>query len=320
MKKVVYVMCTNVGRSILKAHKLYHKNIIISKVFNLNLEKGSYKSNYDNYADLKFKENLPLKYINNINEKSVISEIKKIKPDIIIQSGWSQKFSNEILKIPKYGCIGEHPSPIPIGRGAASVNWAIIEGQKNWGDTFFIMNDEYDRGDIINQKFFKIKKFDNVKTIYDKIAILSHLTIKEKLSLWCNGKFDYLKINEKKATYYKRRKPEDGKINFRISAINNQKLIQAVTKPYPGAFVNLKNKKIIIWSSKIVKSSKIRIKNKNMKYIKKNVLIFNNEFFLKFSCGNYIKPIEIESSEIPLCNNKFFVNNFLIKKTKNKIL
>ena len=77
MKKVVYVMCTNVGRSILKAHKLYHKNIIISKVFNLNLEKGSYKSNYDNYADLKFKENLPLKYINNINEKSVISEIKK---------------------------------------------------------------------------------------------------------------------------------------------------------------------------------------------------------------------------------------------------
>ena len=43
------------------------------------------------------------------------------------------------------------------------------------------MNDEYDRGDIINQKFFKIKKFDNVKTIYDKIAILSHLTIKENL-------------------------------------------------------------------------------------------------------------------------------------------
>ena len=82
----------------------------------------------------------------------------------------------------------------------------------------------------------------------------------------------------------------------------------------------MKNKKIIIWSSKIVKSSKIRINNKNIKYIKKNVLIFNNEFFLKFSCGNYIKPIEIESSEIPLCNNKFFVKNFLIKKTKNKIL
>ena len=93
MKKVVYVMCTNVGRSILKAHKLYHKNIIISKVFNLNLEKGSYKSNYDNYADLKFNKDLPVKYIENINDKSIISKIKKIKPDIIIQSGWSQKFA-----------------------------------------------------------------------------------------------------------------------------------------------------------------------------------------------------------------------------------
>ena len=122
MKKVVYVMCTNVGREIIKAHQLFHKDIVISKVFNLNLKKGSQKSNYDNYADLKFNKDLPVKYIENINDKSVISEIKKIKPDIIIQSGWSQKFSNKLLSIPKYGCIGEHPSPIPIGRGAASVN------------------------------------------------------------------------------------------------------------------------------------------------------------------------------------------------------
>ena len=309
MKKVVYVMCTNVGRAILKAHILYHKNISISKVYNLNLEKGSYKSNYDSYADLKFKENLPIKYINNINDKAVISEIKKIKPDLIIQSGWSQKFGNKILKIPKYGCIGEHPSPIPIGRGAASVNWAIIEGQKNWGDTFFIMNEEYDRGKVVNQKFFKIKKFESVKTIYDKIAVLSHLTIKEKLSLWCRGKFDNIKINELKATYYKRRKPEDGKLNYKNNAASNQKLIQAVTKPYPGAFINLKNRKIIIWSSKVIKSFKI--KKKDTRYINKNILIYKNELHIKFSCGNYLKPLEMESSEFPSSNNKTFISNFL---------
>ena len=52
-------MCTNVGREIIKAHQLFHKDIVISKVFNLNLKKGSQKSNYDNYADLKFNKNLP---------------------------------------------------------------------------------------------------------------------------------------------------------------------------------------------------------------------------------------------------------------------
>lgn len=308
MKKVVYVMCTNVGREIIKAHQLFHKDILISKIFNLNLKKGSQKSNYDNYADLKFNKDLPVKYIENINDKSVISEIKKIKPDIIIQSGWSQKFSNKLLSIPKYGCIGEHPSPIPIGRGAASVNWAIIEGQKSWGDTFFVMNDEYDRGKIINQKYFKISKLDTVKTVYDNIATLSYLTIKEKLSLWVRGKFNYIKPNEIKATYYKRRKPEDGRLNLKLKAKDNQRLIQAVTKPYPGAFIKLKNKKIIIWSSKIIK--KFKLKSNSINYLKKNILVYKNELYIKFSCGNYIKPLEIESSLFPSCNNKTFVNYF----------
>lgn len=308
MKKVVYVICTNVGRQILKAHQLFHKDIAISKIYNLNLKKGSHKSNYDPYADLKFNEDLPVKYIENINDKSVISEIKKIKPDIIIQSGWSQKFSNKLLSIPKYGCIGEHPSPIPIGRGAASVNWAIIEGQKNWGDTFFIMNDKYDRGQIVDQKYFRINKLDTVKTVYDYIAILSYQTIKEKLGKWVSGKFNYINPNEIKATYYKRRKPEDGQLNLKLKAEDNQRLVQAVTKPYPGAFIKLKNEKIIIWSSKIIKNFKL--KSKNINYRKKNILIYKNELYIKFSCGNYIKPLKVESSLFPLSNNKTFVNFF----------
>tara|TARA_B110000003_G_C16640950_1_gene530168 strand:- start:199 stop:1140 length:942 start_codon:yes stop_codon:yes gene_type:complete len=309
MKKVVYVMCTNVGRAILKAHLSFHKKIDISKIYNLNTQKGSIKSNYDSYSDLKYNDNLPVEYIDNINDQKVISEIKKIKPDLIIQSGWSQKFNNKLLNIPKYGCVGEHASPIPVGRGAATVNWAIIEGKKNWGDTFFLMNEEFDRGPMINQDAFRISSYDTVKSVYDKVAISSYFTIKNKLNLWVNGKYKFLKVDESKATYYKKRTPKDGEVNFRKNANFNQKLIQAVTKPFPGAFFNFKKNKIIVWNSKKVKSNKIQIKS--IKHISKNIFIFKNELYMKFSCGNFIKPISMESSKTPLADNKKFVISFI---------
>ena len=309
MKKIVYVMCTNVGRAILKAHLSSHKKIKISKIYNLNSQNGSIKSNYDSYLDLKYNNNLPVEYIDNINDKKVVSEIKKIKPDLIVQSGWSQKFGNKLLNIPKYGCVGQHASPIPIGRGAATVNWAIIEGKKKWGDTFFLMNEEFDAGPMINQETFKISSFDTVKTVYDKVAISSYLTIKNKLNLWVNGKYKFLKVDESKATYYKKRTPKDGEVSYKKTADSNQKLIQAVTKPFPGAFFNLNNNKIIVWHSKKIKSDKIQVKK--IKFINKNIFIFNNELYLKFSCGNFIKPITIDSLKTPPVKNNTFVKLFL---------
>ena len=102
---------------------------------NLNHNNGLKKSNYDSYIDLKEKYGVNVKYIKNINDKSVYNWLKKIDPSIIIQSGWSQKFSKKILDIPKFGCIVS-PAPLPIGRGAACVNWAIILGYKKMGGSF----------------------------------------------------------------------------------------------------------------------------------------------------------------------------------------
>ena len=99
--------------------------------------------------------------------------VKKIKPSLIIQSGWSQKFSNKILELPKYGCVGQHPAPLPIGRGAACVNWAIILGYKIWGDTFFLMDEKFDNGDIVGQEKFLINPNDDVKSVYDKVCFTS---------------------------------------------------------------------------------------------------------------------------------------------------
>lgn len=112
----------------------------------------------------------PLHFCDNVNDPVTVEWIAQKGPDLIIQSGWSQKFHKPLLNLPLYGCIGEHPAPLPRGRGAACVNWAILSGETEWGDTFFRMVDQYDRGEVYAQSFFQIQQYDTVKTIYDKVA------------------------------------------------------------------------------------------------------------------------------------------------------
>ena len=244
MNKVVIVACTNVGRQIiLEILKNNSINTRLVGVINLNSKSAINKSNYDNYNDLKKKFKIKIKYISNINHSESINWIKKIKPELIIQSGWSQKFNSKVLKLAKYGCVGEHPAPLPYGQGAACGNWGIIKGRKKWGDTFFLMNNKYDDGPILSQKFFKISNNDTVKTVYDKISYTSALMIRENIDKWSNGNFKKIKQNKNKAVYFKKRRPEQGEFKLEDDPKKILDKIRALTRPYPGLFLFIRKER-----------------------------------------------------------------------------
>jgi len=234
-------------------------SIEVVGVINLNPLVAIQKANYDSYADLVMKYNIPAYYCEDVNEKDCFEFVQSKNPDIIIQSGWSQKFSDDLLNIPKIACIGEHPAPLPRGRGAACVNWAIIKGEKEWGDTFFKMESTYDTGSVYAQKNFKIEEYDTVKTVYDKVKLSSKLIIRENIVNWCNGSFNIVEQDESKATYFKRRRPADGQFRFTDSAKEIYDLVRAVAEPYPGAFfearVNGVVEKVIVWEANHMKSN-----------------------------------------------------------------
>ncbi len=310
MNRVILVACTNVGRHIIN---VFFEKQIKSKlvgIINLDYSVAKNKSNYDSYKDLKENYNLNLKYVKNINEKSCIKWIKNLKPSIIIQSGWSQKFSNKLLSIPKYYCIGQHPAPLPIGRGAACVNWALINNYKEWGDTFFVMDEKYDNGDILSQKKFKINIHDDVKTVYDKICFSSKIMMRENIDLWSRGKFKKKKQNKKLIVYFKKRKPEDGKINFNDSASKILRIIRALKHPYPGAFVHYKNKKIIIIDAILSKNKKI-LKN-NEKKRSKNTFVLNNNMYIRCSKNkkSFIKILKAKVENNPDMLISDLIRNF----------
>ncbi len=256
-KNLVIVACTSVGRSII-LEILTNKKIStkISGVINLNKDRALKKANYDSYDDIANNFKLEILYVNSINDEICIKWLKKKKPNLIIQSGWSQKFSDKVLKIPKYGCIGQHPAPLPKGRGAACVNWAIINNEKKWGDSFFVMDNDYDNGPIVAQEFFKIEDYDNVKTVYDKVCATSRKIVSVNIDLWIQGKFRYKKQNINKATYFTKRSPDDGEFSLYDEVLNIHNKVRALTRPYPGAFFYLNGKKIFVWSSNVLNLKK----------------------------------------------------------------
>jgi methionyl-tRNA formyltransferase len=238
MGSVLFIACTNVGRYMVE-EMLNNQSIhsTIAGIVNLDQNRARSKANYDSYADLEIKYGIPIYYCDNVNSAESLEWIQNRRPDIIIQSGWSQKFSDELLNLPPYGCIGEHPSPLPKGRGAACVNWAILTGEKHWGDTFFQMVSDYDKGKIYAQGFFEIEEHDDVFTVYEKVAASSKAIIAENIDKWSEGEFTALEQNEDNATYYKKRSPADGEIlTFDHSAKQINDFIRAQTHPYPGAF------------------------------------------------------------------------------------
>lgn len=256
MGKVLFISCTPVGRfmieEIMKNANI--KDVEVVGIVNLNAQVALNKANFDSYYDLSQKYNIDIHYCNNVNDKVTMDFIKSKNPDIIIQSGWSQFFKSELINQPKYGCIGEHPAPLPKGRGAACVNWAIITGEKSWGDTFFRMMDKYDEGVILAQKAFTIELWDDIKTIYDKVCESSRQIIRENIMNWISGDLRGYLQNDLKATYYKRRKPEDGYFSFSEAADAIFNKIRGQARPYPGAFFEVNKDgfkmKVKVWEAR----------------------------------------------------------------------
>ena len=167
--KTLVVGCTPLARKVVD---LLEKITDFRGVINLNPEIGIAKSNYDYMSDFFSRRPDDVFWTKNINDIETVSWIKGRQPDIIVQCGWSQIFKKDILEIPKKYCIGVHPSPLPEGRGAAIINWKIIEsfGQEfQWGNSLFKMREKTDTGPIIDFEPFMIEPRDDVRTAYLKV-------------------------------------------------------------------------------------------------------------------------------------------------------
>lgn len=175
----------------------------------------------------------------NINSLDSIEKLKEIQPDFIVVAAFGQILKREVLDIPRYGCINVHASLLPKYRGAAPINWAIINGETETGITIMNMEEGLDTGDIISQKSIFISEDDDCQSIHDELAILGAELLIETIEDIVAGNAIYRVQDDNKSSYSPMIFKNTGKIDWNNGAKDIVNLIRGL-KSWPVAYTSYK--------------------------------------------------------------------------------
>ncbi|HEY8361963.1 MAG TPA: methionyl-tRNA formyltransferase [Tissierellaceae bacterium] len=187
-----------------------------------------------------------------INSPESVNKLSSLNPDFIVVVAYGQILKKNILEIPKFGCYNIHASLLPKYRGAAPINWAIINGERETGITIMEMDEGLDTGDIILSKAIPIEEDDDALTIHDKLSVLGGELIVEALKKIAEGNIDKIPQDNSKSSYASMLSKDMGRINWDMDAVSIINLIRGL-KPWPSAYT--------IYNGEIVKIHKASITN-----------------------------------------------------------
>ncbi|MGI9554209.1 MAG: methionyl-tRNA formyltransferase [Thermodesulfobacteriota bacterium] len=197
---------------------------------------------------LAAENSIPVLQPEKIKTDEFYEQLKDLNPDLICVTAYGKILPSNILMLPKYGCINVHASLLPKYRGAAPINWAIINGEKKTGITTMLMDEGMDTGDILLTEESEIAEVDTSIELGNKLSeIGAKLLIKTIDRLEAN-ELTPLKQNDNEATYAPIIKKEVGKIDWNKNADEIRDLIRG-TQPWPGAFTTYNDKNLKIYKA-----------------------------------------------------------------------
>jgi methionyl-tRNA formyltransferase len=202
----------------------------------LTPEKMAGVSGAVNFEPLAEEFGIPLYRTSNVNDRSCEAWLRQLEPDVLLVIGWTQLLKEPLLQLPKLVTIGFHASLLPRYRGRAPVNWAIIHGETETGNTMIVLEPGADEGDIIAQRRIPIAPNDTCGTIYDQVGRTEADMLAEVLPLIRQDRMPRRKQDNSIATVMPRRRPADGIIDWGKPAHRLHDWVRALTHPYPGAF------------------------------------------------------------------------------------
>lgn len=232
------------------AKALLEKKMGLVSVFSLP-ESMSGRSGYKDFSELGRKYGIEVNKFEDVNCPESVSRIRSIAPDLILVIGWSGIIGEEILKIPKRGVIGHHPTLLPKHRGNAPIPWTLINGLTKSGVTLFYLEKEIDNGLIVGQREFDVDFDDDAASLYSKATETTISLLFDVLPGIENSTLKAIAQDKKKSSRWGKRKPEDGIIDWNCMSIYLYNWIRGLTHPYPGAFTFLGEKKLFIWKATI---------------------------------------------------------------------
>lgn len=186
---------------------------------------------------------IPVLQPQKVRAPEIQETLRELSPDVIVVVAYGQILPESILRIPRLGCINVHASLLPKYRGAAPIQWAIIQGEQETGVTTMVMDKGMDTGDILLQKIVPIMPDDTAGTLHDTLSEVGAEVLLETLQRLEAGTLTPTPQHHEQASYAPLLKKDDGQIRWQEPAIQIRNTVRGLF-PWPGAYTHFQGKAV----------------------------------------------------------------------------
>ena len=305
--KIVFMGTPDFAEESLK--KIYEAgHNILAVVTNQDKPKGrGMKLTYSPVKEFAMEKNLKIEQPQKVrNNEEFINEIKSLNPDVICVVAYGKILPKEILEIPKYGCINVHASLLPKYRGAAPIQWSVLNGDKTTGVTTMYMDVGMDTGDMILKQEVEIGESETTGELWDRLKVIGADLLVETLKKLEDGTAPRIKQGDD-YTLAPMLTKDMAKIDWnKKTAIEIKNLVRGLN-PIMGAYTILNGKKIKFWKVDLAKENEITIEN--LDFLGNGVVLIANSkdgLYIKAKQG-IIKVLEIQGEN----SKRMSINDYL---------
>jgi methionyl-tRNA formyltransferase len=247
MPRVGFVTCVQLGLSCMEA--IYEAGGHLVFAGTLRDDRGVAKSGRIYLDDFCARHAIALAKFGNINDPEAIEAIRAANLDWLFIVGWSQIARSGVLQATRRGVLGIHPTLLPVGRGRAPVPWAILLGLEETGVTLFQLDEGVDSGPIAAQVRVPLAPRETATELYRKIVHAHRDVIHSSWPALMAGSLQLTPQDEAAATIWEARSPAQGRLDPMMSVAEADRLVRAVTHPYPGAFIDIDGRRLRVWAA-----------------------------------------------------------------------
>lgn len=193
---------------------------------------------------------IPVYQPKRVREPEFLDVLRKLNPDVIVVVAFGQILPREILTLPPFGCVNVHASLLPKYRGAAPIQWAVIDGETVSGVTTMQMNEGLDTGDILEQEEISLDPEETGGSLFEKLASLGGKMILSTLKGLEDGSIIPRAQGEMTTPYAKMLTKAMGEIDWSMDAASIERLVRGLN-PWPSAYTYVDGKTLKIWKARV---------------------------------------------------------------------
>lgn len=183
-------------------------------------------------------------------EASFVEEMRSLAPDVMVVIAFGQILSKELLEVPGLGCVNIHASLLPKYRGAAPIQWAVINGDQETGITTMMMDVGMDTGDMLEKLVIPLDEKETGGSLFDRMSLLGGDLILSTLDKLEDGTLVRIPQNHEEATHVKKIEKSMGDIDWTMEAAAIERLIRGLN-PWPSAYTRWNGRMLKIWEADV---------------------------------------------------------------------